>query len=190
MPTLLFTVVLAVLQDPLPRLHAVPDSLPRCLWSRPAEVLTPLPSPPDSTILRAGATTLKVCYSRPSVRGRRIFGEVVEYGKPWRTGANEPTFLFLSGPAEIAGVRLETGRYILMTVPGPDRWTILLSTSTAPTPVQMFGALVEVGRGQVPVERLDTPVERLTITAATGPQPGLLLEWEHVRVRLPVVLRR
>jgi hypothetical protein len=54
----------------------------------------------------------------------------------------------------------------------------------------MFGALVEVGRGQVAVERLDTPVERLTITAATGPELGLLLEWEHVRVRLPVGLRR
>lgn len=141
MPTLSLMVVLAVLQDPTPRLHAVPDSLPGCLWSRPAESLT------------------------------------------------QP-FLFLSGPAEVAGIKLETGRYILMTVPGPDRWTILLNTSTAPTPVQMFSALVEVGRGQVPVERLDSPVERLTITAGTGAELALLLEWEHVRVRLPVGLRR
>ena len=181
--------LLGMLHAQLPPAHGTVDSLPGCPWAGPSQFLANLPSPPDSAIVTVGGTAMKVCYSRPSARGRRVFGELVEYGKRWRTGANEPTIVFLSGPAEVAGVRLEAGRYVLMTIPHPDRWVILLNTSTASTPRQMFDALVEVGRGEVPVERLAAPVEQFRIRSGTGSDAGLVLEWERTRVRLPMVVR-
>lgn len=134
-----------------------------------------------------GGAQGKVCYSRPAARGRRIFGEVVEYGKRWRTGANEPTMLFLPVPAQVAGISVAAGRYIIMTVPGAERWTIVLSTSDAVAPLEMFNALTDVGRAEVPVEPAEVPVERFSIRAlpdSAGIQ--LLLEWQQTRVRIPV----
>lgn len=138
-------------------------------------------------LFTVGGKQGKVCYSRPAARGRRIFGEVVEYGKRWRTGANEPTMLFLPHSAQVAGIPVAAGRYILMTVPGVERWTIILSTSDAGTPMEIFNALTEVGRAEVPVESAEAPVERFTIRAL--PDSGgiqLLLEWQQTRVRIPV----
>jgi hypothetical protein len=95
--------------------------------------------------------------------------------------------LFLPASASIAGIPLQAGRYILMTIPGPERWTVVLSTSDARTPTEMFNALTEVGRADVRAETLDAPVEKLTIRTVTdtaGVQ--LILEWERTRVRIPV----
>lgn len=159
-----------------------------CPWPGPVQFLSDRPSPPDSVLLSVGTATLKVCYSRPSARGRPVFGELVEYGKRWRTGANEPTMLYVPVAAEIAGIGVPAGAYVLMTIPGPDRWTISLHTSSAPTPAEMFNALVDVGRGEVPTESLSAPVEQFTMrgTADAG-GAHLVLEWERIRVRIPVI---
>ena len=167
------------------------DSLPKCPWPGPAQFLKDRLSPPDSVVFSLGSVAAKICYSRPSMRGRPIFGELVEYGKRWRTGANEPTMLHLTIAAEVAGVLVRPGTYVLMTIPGPERWTVLLSTSAAPTPMEMFNALVEVGRGEVLVEALDAPVEQFTIRAAgDSARAELILEWERVRIRIPVAVAR
>lgn len=161
--------------------------LAACPWPGPSQFLADRPSPPDSVLFTVGGATGKVCYSRPAARGRRIFGEVVEYGKRWRTGANEPTMLFVPVPARVAGIPVAAGRYILMTVPGPERWTIILSTADAGAPMEMFNALTEVGRAEVPVESTEAPVERFTIRALpNGAGIQLLIEWQQTRVRIPV----
>ena len=95
--------------------------------------------------------------------------------------------LFLPVKAQIAGIPVAAGRYILMTMPGAERWTIILSTSDAGTPMEMFNALTEVGRAEVPVESTEAPVERFTIRALPdSAQLHLLLEWQQTRVRIPV----
>lgn len=160
-----------------------------CPWPGPPELLTDRPSPPDSTLFSIGSRTVKVCYSRPSARERQVYGELVPYGRTWRTGANEPTMLNLPVPAEVAGVRLEAGTYLMLTIPqSSGDWTILFNTSDAP-PDEMFDNMTEVARGTAPVEPLDDHVEMFTIRgtdAATA--AALLLEWERLRVRVPIRL--
>jgi hypothetical protein len=138
-------------------------------------------------LLTMGETRVKVCYSRPSARDRTIFGELVPYGRVWRTGANEPTMLHLSGSAEVAGVELEAGSYLLFTIPGQEEWAVVFNTSEATTPEGMFRDMAEVGRGTVPVEQAEDHVEEFTITGAgTAKDAEIVLEWERVRVRVPV----
>jgi hypothetical protein len=174
----------------LPATPGPSDSLPGCLWPGPSRLLMNLPSPPDSVLVTLGGGRAKICYSRPSVRGRKVFDSLVEFGKRWRTGANEPTMLFLTSAASVAGVALQPGAYVIMTIPGPERWTVLLNTASAPTPAEMFNALVEVGRGEVAAEPLETTVEQLTIRAEPDASGAMLiLEWERTRIRIPLHTR-
>ena len=125
------------------------------------------------------------------IRGRVVFGQHVEYGKRWRTGANEPTMLFTPDSLDVAGVRVGPGRYILMTVPERDHWVVIVNTTTEPEPARMFDALEEAGRGRAVVESLEAPVEQFTIRAVSGAASGagtvrLLIEWERTRAVLPL----
>ena len=149
-------------------------------------------SPYDSTLITVGGRTAKICYGRPSARGRTMIGgEAVPYGRLWRTGANEPTTLHLPFAAEVAGVRLEPGSYSLYTMPGLEQWVVILNRSTS-----QWGhegryteevRAQEVGRGTAPVTSTAAPVEMFTIRSE--PAEGgasLVLEWENTRVDIPV----
>lgn len=138
------------------------------------------PSPYDSVTIQVGPTPAKICYSRPSMRGRAVFGApLVPFDSVWRTGANDPTSLHTSGPLDIAGVKVGPGRYAITTVPGKTQWQIVITD-----PVRAL----EVGRATVPVQALTDPVERLTIRSVViGPDSAeLMLEWEKTRVTIPV----
>ena len=145
-------------------------------------------SPLDSLSFKVGSSDEKVCYGRPSLKGRKMFGsDLVPYGKIWRTGANEPTMIHTSGPLTIAGVQVPAGSYSLYTVPGEKEWEIVVNKA-----ITQWGhessytdevKAQEVGRGKVKPETLKAPVEKLTFTN----QPGLLvLEWDTVKVPIPV----
>jgi hypothetical protein len=88
---------------------------------------------------------------------------------------------------EVAGVRLPAGRFVLLTVPRPDRWIIVFNTTPEREPARMFANLQQVGRGSAVIEQLDAPLERFTIrpdSASAG--RAFLMEWERFRVRVPV----
>src|SRR5213595_2516072 len=157
------------------------DSVPTCEVRGSREWLSHRSSPLDSVILVIGGRTAKVCYSRPSARGRVVFGGMIEYGKLWRTGANEPTVLHLSFAAEVAGVPLPKGRYMLFTVPRPAQWQVAIYASEAHDAVEMFRSMRAVGQGVAPTEALMDPVETFTIRGVDGVTEGeLLLEWEQL----------
>ncbi|HSR90764.1 MAG TPA: DUF2911 domain-containing protein [Gemmatimonadales bacterium] len=145
-------------------------------------------SPLDSLSFKAGASDVKVCYGRPSLRGRHMLGgDDVPYGKLWRTGANEPTMIHTSGPLVVAGIKVPAGSYSLYTVPNAGEWEVIVNKS-----ITQWGEehtytdavkAQELGRGKVKPEALKTPVEMFTITS----EPGfLVLEWETTRVKIPV----
>lgn len=152
-------------------------------------------SPLDSLTFTAGGKTVKVCYGRPSTRGRKMIGGgSVPYGKLWRTGANEPTVLFTPVALTIAGVKVGPGKYSIYSVPGEMQWEIIVNKST-----KQWGhenaytkevEAQEVGRGKAPVEKLGQPVETFTITPhpATGEVKHLYLDWEGIRVAVPVTV--
>lgn len=74
-----------------------------------------------------GLSEIGITYSRPSVNGRTVFGELVPWGEVWRTGANEATQFTLSHDAEIEGQAIEAGSYALFTVPGEKRWKLIFN---------------------------------------------------------------
>ena len=147
-------------------------------------------SPYDSVAVPLGDARGVVCYGRPSVKGRTIFGELIPFGELWRTGANEPTTIHLPVAASIAGIAVEPGSYSLYTVPGETEWQVVVNRSTSQWGIEGAYAGVEaeeVGRATVPAERIESPVETFTIgSAPTANGAELLLEWENTRVRVPV----
>ena len=150
-------------------------------------------SPLDSLTFTAAKQTVKLCYGRPSARGRKMIGgDNVPFGKLWRTGANEPTVIFTPVALDIAGVKVEPGKYSIYSVPGAKEWEIIVNRSTSQwgheSTYSKEVEAQEVGRGKAPVEKLSKPVETFTITPhpASGEVLHLYLDWETTRVAVPV----
>ena len=91
------------------------------------QITTPRPSPNASVTQMVGITEISLHYSRPGVKGRTIWGELVPYGEVWRTGANENTTIRFSTPVKIGGKELPAGLYGLQTIPTANEWTIIFS---------------------------------------------------------------
>lgn len=85
-------------------------------------------SPPDTVIGFVGKTKILIDYSRPYVKGRKIWGELVPYDKIWRTGANEATVFEVSKDVKIEGQTLPAGKYALFTEPGETEWRIIFNS--------------------------------------------------------------
>lgn len=150
-------------------------------------------SPLDSVTFTVSDQPVKVCYGRPSSRGRIMLGgENVPYGKLWRTGANEPTIFFAPIPLTVAGMKVSPGVYSLYTVPGRQEWEIIVNRSTSQWGEESNYTdkvkAQEVGRAKVKTETISQPVETFTISAQSSGKntAALVLEWEKTRVRIPV----
>jgi hypothetical protein len=88
------------------------------------------PSPPAVAEGKADGASITVDYSQPSVKGRKIFGELIPYGKVWRTGANEATVITFDKDVTVEGQKLVAGKYSLWTIPGESEWTIIFNSKT------------------------------------------------------------
>lgn len=144
----------------------------------------------DSLAFQLGAGRGKLCYGRPSLRGRTMLGgEAVPWGELWRTGANEATTLHTNRPFTIGGLSLPAGSYSLYTIPRPEHWEVLVNASTRQWGIEpLYPKESEIGRFEVPVEELAEPVETLTLSVdpAQGSVRELVLEWQRSRVRIPL----
>ncbi|MEY4727976.1 MAG: hypothetical protein RLZZ390_500 [Bacteroidota bacterium] len=83
------------------------------------------PSPAQTASGKAGNATVTINYGSPSVKGRKIWGDLVPYGKVWRTGANDATTIEFSADVKIEGQPLAKGKYALFTIPEENGWTII-----------------------------------------------------------------
>jgi hypothetical protein len=150
-------------------------------------------SPLDSTSFTVAGHTVKICYGRPSLRGRTMLGgEAVPWGKVWRTGANETTKFITTAPVMVGTLAVPAGMYALYTVPGERQWEIIINRSYEQwgrenTYTDSVKAL-ELGRVQVTADSVASPIERFTIRSE--PQPDgtalLVLEWQHSRAKVPI----
>jgi hypothetical protein len=150
-------------------------------------------SPLDSLSFKVGPASVKLCYGRPSARGRTMLGEEIRYGKLWRTGANEPTMIHTTGPLVIAGIAVPAGSYSIYTLPDPKQWHVIVNRSITQWghESQYTDAVKaqEVGHGTASSSAMSSPVETLTFRTEPGTAGAvnLLLEWEKTRVTIPVV---
>lgn len=157
-------------------------------FSLEAQIETPAPSPASKLMQTVGLTEVMVDYSRPSMRGRAVFGELVPYGKLWRTGANAYTKISFDTDVTISGQEVKSGTYSIFTKPGEKNWQVFFYTDTqgGGTPREWDDAKV-VAKATVPVYPMDMPVETFTITIddvkSNGANIGII--WENVYVAIP-----
>lgn len=132
---------------------------------------------------------IKVLYSRPSVKGRTIFGGLQPFGKVWRIGANESTEIRFFKPVVFGGKAIAAGTYTLFAVPEKDQWEIILNEDTDTWGTYAYDKSKDIVRFNVPVKPLNTFVEALTIVFA--PQPAganLIIAWDKTSVQVPVTI--
>jgi hypothetical protein len=145
-------------------------------------------SPRDSVATSVDGASVSVAYGRPSMRGRRIMGQVVPYGQVWRTGADNATHFRTDRDLVVRGTRVPAGSYTLWTIPGPDEWTVIINSQTGQWGTQ-YNAARDFARIPVAARRtFDEPVEQLTMRfdpSDCGEGGVLVLEWENTRVAVP-----
>jgi len=133
---------------------------------------------------KASQLNARVLYSRPQVKNREIFGGEIKYNELWRLGANESTELLLYKDAMIGGKKIPKGRYTLYCIPTPDSWTIVVNTDTDSWGGFSYKQALDLVRVKVPAQKMDTPVEYLTMYFDT---PGTLtIMWSNVKTSLPI----
>ena len=131
----------------------------------------------------------RVFYSRPQKQGRKIFGELVEYGKVWRLGANEATEIEFYKDVKIGGKKVLKGRYTLYAIVNEDVWTMILNKDTDTWGAFKYDSKKDMLRTDVPVQKTDEVVESMSMMfekSATG--ISLIIAWEQVKVTLPIIL--
>jgi hypothetical protein len=152
-----------------------------------ADLKTPRVSPDAVVKQTIGTTDLTVTYCRPGVKSRVIWGDLVPYDKPWRTGANEATNFTTTDPIQFGGQKLAAGSYALLTIPGKDEWTVVLNSEK-----DLWGAFEykpdkDVLRVKVKPtaaeaqEWMEFGFEDLTPNSA-----NLVLRWEKLEVAVPI----
>lgn len=153
-----------------------------------AQIRLPQASPSATVAQGVGLQKVTVEYNRPALKGRKMFGDQVPFGKVWRTGANQVTRLTLDGDLTIAGKTVPAGTYGLLTIPTQNEWTIILNKNA-----KQFGAFdykeaEDQMRFTVKPEKLTTPAEYFTIefTDFTPTSASLAMRWENVQVKFPI----
>lgn len=139
------------------------------------------PSPPESaTCDLGGGKTIKTAYSSPRMKGRKIFGELVPYGKVWRTGANEATTFVPSSDVVVGGKTVPAGSYTLFTVPDQDKWTLIINKKTGEWGIPYKYEGDELARVDMKASKLDSPVEDFTISYdKSGNGCTMHIKWEQ-----------
>ncbi len=152
-----------------------------------AQIKTPQASPRAVLTQMVGLTEVEVNYSRPGAKGRPVFGNLVPFGKLWRTGANENTTISFSDDVIIDGKVLKKGKYALYTVPRIESWDVIFYTTTDNWGLpQEFSEANVALKTTVKEEALSKPVESLTINIADLDANFAFLEifWENSYVAL------
>ena len=132
----------------------------------------------------------RVIYSRPQKNGRLIFGDLVEYGKVWRLGANEATEIEFFRSVKIGDKKVEKGRYTLYAIPAEDTWTIILNKDNDTWGAFKYDEQKDVLRTTVPVQKLNEGVEALAMTFEKSDSGcNLIIAWDNIKASLPISLK-
>jgi len=146
-------------------------------------------SPLDLSLARPDRNTpplARVIYSRPSKKGRVIFGDLVPYGKVWRTGANEATELTIYTPMLFGKTKLAAGSYTLYTIPNEDTWTIIINGDTNVWGSYSYKNEKDVARLTVPVRDAAAPTETLSMVfRPENDGTTLMIGWDSTYVEIP-----
>lgn len=153
-----------------------------------AQLKTPAPSPSQTLKQDFGLSTIELAYSRPAVKGRKIFGDIVPFGNLWRTGANSATLITFGDEVTIGGTKIPAGKYGLLTIPEKNSWTIIISKQTDVTSPAAYKQDMDVVRVSADVMKMKSAAESFTMQFANVKPTSCELQimWDKSTVSLPI----
>lgn len=145
-------------------------------------------SPPETATVSLNGHTITIDYGAPSMRGRKIMGEVVPYDKVWRTGANNATSFTTDGTIKVGGTMVPAGSYTLYTLPNATRWLLIISKQTKQWGTE-YHQDQDLARIPLESKKLDSPQEKMSISFENtkGNITELHIRWENTDQYVPVV---
>jgi len=165
------------------------DYIKKFVRKEELEPLQPL-NKKDSVLYAIDGADLRIDYSRPSKRGREIFGAVVPWGRVWRTGANEPTQLTINKPIYFNGKELPAGHYSIFTLPAREGWQLIINKQT-----DMWGTdhnpANDLMRIPMQTTTLSPPIEMMTIEITKEGDKGVLsVSWDQLKAFVPFTVKK
>lgn len=156
-----------------------------------AQVNMPAPSPTQTIIQDFGLGKIELTYSRPGIKDRQVFGvnsELVPLGKPWRTGANAATKIHFSDKISIGGKELDSGSYVIYTIPGKEQWDVVFSKGTAYPDSEGFTTNDDVLHYKARVALHKQKIETFTMQFSDLKNESceLHLKWATTDVSIPI----
>ncbi|MBK9934296.1 MAG: DUF2911 domain-containing protein [Cytophagaceae bacterium] len=150
-------------------------------------IKTPAPSPTQTIKQDFALSSIEINYSRPAAKGRKIFGDLVPFGKMWRTGANSQTTITFGEDVTVGGKAVKAGKYSILSIPGEKEWEIILAKPE--TSVFNYKAENEVTRFKASAVAMPFAVENFMILfgAQTANSVNVSLVWEKTEVEFSVV---
>lgn len=148
----------------------------------------PAPSPAQTIKQDFGLGNIELSYSRPAAKGRKIFGDLVPYGKVWRTGANSATTLTFSDEVIIGGKTIPAGKYGLVSIPDAKEWTLILTKQLDVTSPSAYKEDQDVVRVKVKPLAMKEKVENfmMQFDEIKGTECNLWLMWDKSAIALPI----
>jgi hypothetical protein len=158
------------------------------LLTTEAQLKTPAPSPGQTVKQDFSLSTIELSYSRPSIKGRKLYSDIAPAGKVWRTGANGATTLTFGEEVTIGGTKIPAGKYGLLSIPDKKIWTLIISKQTDVTSPAAYKQDMDVVRVNVDVQSTKSSVETFTIQFANvkATSCDIQLLWGKSAVTLPV----
>jgi hypothetical protein len=159
-----------------------------CLTSSAQTIKTPSPSTPQYVKQDFGLSNIELSYSRPNVKGRKIFGDLVPYGKVWRTGANGATTITFGDAVTIGGTKIPAGKYGLLSIPEAGSWTLIITRQLDVTQPGAYKIDQDVARIKVDARDLPFSVETFTIIFANvnSGSCDMQMLWDNVMITVPI----
>jgi len=149
-------------------------------------------SPHEKASIDVNGKTITINYGRPSLKGRKaVGGSLAPYGKVWRTGADEATTLTTTGDLDIGGLAVPAGTYALFTIPGENKWTLIISKNSKQWGAFSYKESEDFGRVDMTPRKLSSPVEQFTIALepAAGNKATLKMSWENTELSVPITVK-
>jgi len=152
------------------------------------ELKLPALSPSCKIVQEFSTSNIEISYSRPSMRGRKIFGDIVAYNEVWRTGANAATKFKFGEDVMIAGQEVKAGEYSVYTIPSNDQWEVIFNKGLSNWGTMGYDKKDDVARFMVKSETLSTPVQTFTINISNITLNSCIIElaWEKTKISIPV----
>ena len=134
-----------------------------CSVTGTAQIKMPQPSSTQTIKQDFGLGAIELTYSRPNAKGRKIYGDLVPYDKLWRTGANAATKIKFTDAVELGGKKIDSGTYVLYTIPGLDSWEIILNKGLGNWGIEGYKESEDVIRFKVQPIKLKPGIETFTM---------------------------